>query len=1044
MWHLSNQKEDDFMEEKKKKTLKKAPKKTSEKPLRKKRETETAEDEEMSFGRRRVKKAGFVTRLILKSTLWYPLKITLFVLWKAFSYFINILCTVIIVGVITGVAVACAFMLYIKSNVSAEFDGLSNLKFDSSLNTTIYYTDEAGNEILMEDDTLHGSENRLWAEYAEIPADLINAVISIEDQRFITHNGVDLKRTAGAILNYFLPGGGSYGGSTLTQQLIKNVSGDNETTIQRKVQEIFRAIYVEQNYSKEQILEMYLNVIYLSQNSNGVKSAAQAYFGKELKDLTLVECAAIASIPKYPTYYDPLRNPDNNLQRRNLVLTEMHNQGYISDEEFNSAYNVPLYLDSSEKSSSSATDRVHSYYVDAVIEDVIASLMEHYDIDRTTASRRLYSGGLQIVINVDPDIQAIMEEVYCSDEYFPITTGIKPQSAMVVMDPSSGEILGIVGGRGKKTVGRGLNRATMSMRQCGSSIKPLSVYGASIEAGLITYATPMTDIPTTYDDVEKTYWPGNSPVGFDGVISLVSAVQESKNTTSVRTATALGFENSFNFLVNKLGFTTLVESKTYGGVIKSDIALAPLSLGSFTEGVTVREVTQGYTMFANGGNVTEGRTFSLVRDSNGEILIDNRTSKQTQAMSEQNAYIMTQILRTVVSETNGTAWYMFAGYSDAQYYDKDKKLRFEPDVEVAGKTGTTNDDRDRYFVGYTPDYVAAVWFGYDNNKSLSKLPYNPSTRLWIEVFNKVYANLDKNNQAYKASFDEPYGIIEVDYCTISGKLPTDACRCDLETVMSYYDDENWSRLQSESFEKLMADYYKPYIEEIRLQDDKKAETWYQASDPSLTWNTPEKKLLHKGDMWYDTDAADNKTAIWDGSVWVKRSISSSAFDSRGDGKGQLFVDQPTVPFSTYDMWVKSDYKVVRCTTAIKSCIRKGYFTYENAPKEYCDKHIMYKWDSKTKALCLDGCHCPEANLVDVALRLVEPRIFKTNLSITDSQFTCIDSKYLPLGYTYPTQASRPYYFGVYAPNTYPGKSGSSSSFKPGNRVCIEHYQLPIQ
>ena len=219
----------------------------------------------------RAKKAGRISALIAKSTLWYPLKALLLVLCKLLAWTVEIFLTVILVVIITGVVVCCAFSLYIQNYIDPNYEGLDNLKFDSDLNTTMYYVDDSGNEVLLPDDTLHGSENRLWVDYKDIPQNLIDAVICIEDKRFYEHKGVDIKRTVGAILNFFLPGGGQYGGSTLTQQLIKNASGDNETTIQRKVQEIFRALNVETKYSKTQIIEMYLNIVYLSQNSNGVR-----------------------------------------------------------------------------------------------------------------------------------------------------------------------------------------------------------------------------------------------------------------------------------------------------------------------------------------------------------------------------------------------------------------------------------------------------------------------------------------------------------------------------------------------------------------------------------------------------------------------------------------------------------------------------------------------------------------------------------------------------------------------------------------------------
>lgn len=848
----------------------------------------------------RAKKAGKISSLIAKSTLWYPLKVLLLVLLKLMTWTVEIFLTIILVCIITGIAVCCAFSLYIQNYIDPNYEGLDNLKFDSSLNTTMYYIDQSGNEVLLPDDTLHGSENRLWVNYADIPQDLIDAVVCIEDKRFYEHKGVDIKRTFGAVLNFFLPGGGSYGGSTLTQQLIKNVSGEDETTIQRKVQEIFRALNVTTKYSKTEILEMYLNVVYLSQNSNGVQAAAEAYFGKDVSELTLVECAAIASIPKYPTYYDPLRNPDNNLKRRNLILKEMLDQGVITQEEFDASYNVPLYLNQNTKNDSSSTnsDNIHSYYIDAVIDDVIEAFMERYGIDKATASRKVYSGGLSIVTNLDPEIQSIMEQVFCDDNCFPQANGIKPQAAMVVTD-NEGKIRGIVGGRGEKLVGRGLNRATMSKRQCGSSIKPLSIYALALEKGLITYGSALNDTPTEFNEKEKTYWPGNTPAGFNGLVSTAFAIQKSLNTTAVRLAKQIGVDECFEFLTTKLGFTTLIESKSYGGTIKTDIAVSPMSLGSFTEGVTVREVTQAYTMFINDGNVAKSKTFSMVRDSNGAILIDNRDPDEIQAISEQNAYIMTQLLKTVISSPYGTGHSAFSTYRT-----------FDKAVEVAGKTGSTNDDRDRYFVGYTPDYAAAVWFGYDSNKSLSKMTYNPATRLWIEVMNRIYDNLASTGKSYQKTFVEPYGIVKAEYCTLSGGLATDACRHDIETYLG----------------------------------------------------------------------GSSKVAV-------------------------------------------------------------GYFTNDTAPREYCTTHVMVKWDKTTQAICLDGCACPSSSLVDVAFRKIDPRVFRTNLYVADSQYTYIDPSLLPRGYIMPTSPNVPFFWNYYTDETWPGRTYGAS--QPYNRVCSDHYnKLP--
>ncbi|MBQ9794401.1 MAG: transglycosylase domain-containing protein, partial [Clostridia bacterium] len=266
----------------------------------------------------------------LKYTGKFSFKTVLFLVRKALTYTLNVVLTAIIVGVLVGAVCIMAFMIYLNSYVNADFTGLDNLKYDSSLTTSLYYVDEHGNEIELEEDRLSSSENRLWVPYDEIPKILVDAYVAIEDQRFWEHNGVDTKRTLSAVYNFFVPSGSSFGGSTLTQQLIKNVTGENDTTIQRKIQEIFRALDVEKKYDKTEIMEMYLNTIYLSQNCYGVRAAAETYFGKQLSELTLNECAAIASIGKSPVKYDPILNPQYNLERRNLVLREMLAQGLIT------------------------------------------------------------------------------------------------------------------------------------------------------------------------------------------------------------------------------------------------------------------------------------------------------------------------------------------------------------------------------------------------------------------------------------------------------------------------------------------------------------------------------------------------------------------------------------------------------------------------------------------------------------------------------------------------------------------------------------------
>ncbi len=695
---------------------------------------------------------------INKNAKWYPLKVTWFVISKVLAYALNVLLTVILIGAVTGVVVAGAFVIYIRNFVDLEYDGLDNLQFDLAETTRIYYTDLNGKRIELEDDQLHGSENRLWVDYKDIPDTLIDAYIAIEDQRFNEHNGVDAKRTLSAVFNFFIPTSSSYGGgSTITQQLIKNVSGENEATIQRKVQEIFRALDVEKKYSKEEILEMYLNTIYLSQNTNGVRTAADTYFNKELEDLTLVECAAIAAIGKSPVFYDPIINPQNNLERRNLVLREMLKQEKITEEEFQQAYDAPLLLNSGD--GTDKTTAIHSYYIDAVIEQVIDDLMEEYGFDRTTASNIVYSGGLEIDICMNPEIQAIMEEVFENDEYWPVASGVKAQGAMVIMDPDTGNVLGLVGGRGEKKVAHGLNRATMSRRQPGSSIKPLSVYTLAIEEGLYSYGSAIDDIPQKL--VNGRYWPSNADMAYEGLITLKRAVMVSKNTTAVSTLLALGIDDVYDHLTNDLGFTTIVES---------DKAEAPLALGGFTYGVTVMEMTQAYSALANEGVWSEARLYTRVIYKNGDMLLDNRENHKS-VYSEDTAYIAGRLLKSSVHEAGGTAYYAISLKNKV------------PGLEICAKTGTTNNMRDYYFAGYTPDFLACSWYGYDNNKTITTNTHNPAAMLWDSIYEKIYAYLDENEINYQLEFDRPSSVIEAEYCNLSGQLMTEACEKDIGHVV---------------------------------------------------------------------------------------------------------------------------------------------------------------------------------------------------------------------------------------------------------------------
>ena len=818
---------------------------------------------------------------------------TLFVVRKVLTYLLNIILTILLVGIITGCVVAVAFFIYLQDIMNDDdivnYEGLDNLKFDSALSTTMYYVDADGNEILLEEDTLESSENRLWANYEDIPQNLIDAYIAVEDQRFFEHTGVDTTRTASAIYNFFIPTSSNYGGgSTITQQLIKNVSGENSATIQRKVGEIFRALSVEEKYTKEEILEMYLNTIFLSHNSYGVRVAAQTYFGKELEDLTLEECAAIASIGKWPTHYDPISNPKNNLNRRNLVLKLMLEQEMITQEEFDAAYDVPLKLASGSEESYSET--VHSYYIDAVMDDVIADLMETYGYDEVAASKMLYSGGLQIVTCLDPAIQACAEKVFTDSSYWPKSSGIQAQSAITIMDPETGDLLAIVGGLGEKRQSRGLNRATQSKRQCGSSIKPVSIYAPALDNGYITPITPVDDVPPVYYEDTGKYWPKNSNNKYQGLVTPDYAIQASLNTIVVELCERMGVNNVFqNFL--EYGYTTLIDSKTLAnGTVLSDINTSPLALGGLTYGVTVREHTQAYATLANDGITSKARTYTIVRDSKGKVILDN-TEKHEVKYSNTTTALLTKMMQNVVSGSYGTAVSRVTFWKNYG-------------VEVAGKTGTTNDKKDVYFAGFTPDLVACCWYGHDLNNVITASG-NPAASLWNSVFNEIYKYYEKNGIDYQKTFDVPGNVVEVEYCSISGKLATDACRNDL-------------------------------------------------------------------------------CAMNDG----------------------------------------------------LKCVWTGYVNASDAPTEYCDKHVMVRWDTVTGAICMNGCNCPESNLINVGLRkmTLADRALHGKVNVIDAQYTYMD---LPVGYSYPLDPNVPFFYNLLPDDL---NFGVSTGTKPANRVCLEHLQ----
>ena len=659
------------------------------------------------------------------------------------------------------------FTVYVSFSPTFKIDDISRLAKAQDRTTKLYYTSLTEDNVTvaheLDGESLYSSENREWVRYENIPQNLINAFVAIEDHRFFEHDGIDLKRTTGAIIGFITSKSG-YGGSTITQQLIKNVTGDSSYSVSRKIKEIVKAKKLDGALSKEEILELYLNTIYLSHGCYGIGTASELYFGKELGKLTLNECAALACIPQSPTKWDPINNPDNNAARRKTVLYRMHELGFIDENELDQAIDEKLIL-TNESTHNTENGKIYSWYTESVINEAINLLIQNkIAANEQTAKKLLYTGGLSIITAQNPKMQAALEKYFENESNF-YSSGdlIHPECSMVVICPKTGNILALAGATGKKTANRTLNYATATYRSPGSSIKPLSVYAPAIDSGLITYGSVIDDTPVKF--VSNGIgglrgWPQNFPQGYRGLTTVRDAVNRSVNTVAVKVLNMVGAENAFDLLHDKMEMTGLVSSKNKNGTLYTDIAPSPLALGQLTKGVTVAQITAGYTALANGGVYHSGKTVLQIFDSDGKLIVDNRTQGK-QLFSEQSAAIMTHLLEGVTN--SGTA----------------SAMTLKNTVACAGKTGTTTNDQDRWFIGYTPDLIAGVWFGYASPKGLENYPTSPSPAL------KTFDNVMKiiNTEQYlgtkpSKNFPQTEGIVTAKYCRDSGKLVTSACLCD--------------------------------------------------------------------------------------------------------------------------------------------------------------------------------------------------------------------------------------------------------------------------
>lgn len=620
--------------------------------------------------------------------------------------------TIILIGILTALLFLCIFAFYIKTCIipTTKLD-LSDYALNQT--STIYYEDSEGN--WKELTTLHGQENRIWVDYDKIPQYMEKALVSIEDKRFYRHNGVDWYRTAGAFVNMFVGMKNTFGGSTITQQLIKNLTQQDDITVQRKLLEIFQAIEFEKEHDKKEIIEWYLNTVYFGEDCYGVQTAAQTYFGKDVSKLSLAECAAIVGITNLPTYYDPFYSVENNKARQEDVLACMYDQGYISKKDYEEA--VAEELDFVRGENSPSASSVRSYYTETVISDVIKDLAAEKGISELAAQTLVYTAGYEIYCCLDKNIQAKVDKIYEDLDALPKATNgtsSQLQSGIVIMDQYTGKIVALSGGTGKKTINFGLNRATKTTRPPGSSIKPIAVYGPAVEYGLISPSTLVLDADGSHIKLQgvKTDWfPKNSPNQYDGIMTIKEALRDSKNTVSVQIMDKLTPAASLDFLRNRLGIESLIDS---------DADYAALALGQPHYGITVREMAQAYCALSNDGTFTKARTYTMVKDRSGNIVLDNQPQTQ-QAFSTETARTMTYMLN--YAATYGTG--------------HESRLSNMP---VAGKTGTTSDNKDRWFCGYTPYYTCAVWTGYDTPEKM-RFSGNPAAQIWQKIMEDIHKDL---------------------------------------------------------------------------------------------------------------------------------------------------------------------------------------------------------------------------------------------------------------------------------------------------------------
>ncbi|MGN0687127.1 MAG: transglycosylase domain-containing protein [Oscillospiraceae bacterium] len=703
----------------------------------------------------------------------------------------------LLVIVVMVCIVATVLTVYVLDFADNSYD--ANLRdVEMKYTSFVYAYDANGNEVVIKQ--LAADENRIWVDYEDMSPNIIDATTAVEDKRFYEHKGVDWQRTTSSLIrDVFNLSGAGQGGSTITQQLIKNITGDDEVTWERKLREIFRALSLEEKYTKIDIIESYLNRIWFGGMIYGVGAASEYYFGKSAADLTIAESAILAGMIRSPGSISPYADLARCKDRQLYALKSMYEQGLINTQEYESACNEkvrfarPVYGDSFGYIDERTLDDedileeeifadleyeaykwngnytvTQNWYVDAGIEQVINDYADEKGISYTSARNEVYNGGYRIYLNMDIEMQEELERKYRDpytvlDFYDPTMAKEKLlQSAFVIMD-YSGTVLALAGGLGEKEGDSTFNRATQAKRAPGSTMKPIAVYSNAIEHNLITYSTMIPnlgiELPNWEDPDKPIIWPKNfgEKVGDGKLYPAWYAVRHSTNTVAVRVAQMLTPQVCFNQVTQNLGLSTLVET---------DIDYSPIALGGLTQGAYLVEMCAAYQVFGNGGYYYEPMLYSKVVDSKGNTILE-QDFYGTQALSSDSAWITNRMMKTVITDPYGTG--------------QNAKL---DNVEVIGKTGTSNDDSNLLFIGCTPDYVGALWVGRDNNDDILEKQVS-GWRTIASIWKTVMVDVQDTSQIL--NFTPDSSVLERNYCTQTGRLATSKCK---DTELGYYRKDN--------------------------------------------------------------------------------------------------------------------------------------------------------------------------------------------------------------------------------------------------------------